>query len=56
MTKKGLTALSLVSLAACLAAPVLRFLGKISPESYKLIFLAASVSWFVFATLWARRR
>jgi hypothetical protein len=56
MAKKWLPALSLLSLAVCLAAPVMRFLGKISLESYKLIFLAASFGWFVFATLWTRRR
>jgi hypothetical protein len=38
------------------AAPVIHFLGKLSSDSSKLVFLAASVGWFVFATLWARRR
>jgi hypothetical protein len=56
MTKKWRPALALVSLAGCLAAPILHFLGKLSSDSYKLVFLAASVGWFVFATLWARRR
>jgi hypothetical protein len=56
MTKKWLPALSLVSLAGCLAAPVIHFLGKLSSDGSKLVFLAASVGWFVFATLWARRR
>ncbi len=56
MDKKWLPALSLVSLAACLAAPVMHFLGKLSSEGYKLVFLAASIGWFVFATLWARRK
>jgi hypothetical protein len=56
MAKKWLPALSLISLAGCLAVPVLHFLGKLSSDSYKLVFLAASVGWFVFATLWARRK
>jgi len=56
MRKKWMSALSLVSLAGCLAAPVLHFLGKLGSDAYKLIFLAASVGWFVFATLWIRRR
>jgi len=56
MDKKWLPALSLISLAVCLAAPIMRFLGKISSESYKLVFLAASIGWFVFATFWSRRK
>jgi hypothetical protein len=56
MAKKGWAALSLISLATCLVAPLLHFLGKLGSGSYKLVFLAASAGWFVFATLWARRR
>jgi hypothetical protein len=56
MTNKWRPALSLVSLAGCLAAAVLHFLGKLSSDSYKMVFLAASVGWFIFATLWARRK
>ena len=56
MAKKWLPALSLISLAGCLAVPVLHFLGKLSSDSYKLVFWAASVGCFVFAPLWARRR
>jgi hypothetical protein len=56
MTRKGWAALSLFSLAGCLAAPVLHFLGKLGSGSYKLVFLAASAGWFVFATLWASHR
>jgi hypothetical protein len=41
---------------ACLAAPVLHFLGKLSLEGNKRLFLAASVGWFVLAPLWSRRR
>jgi hypothetical protein len=56
MTKRWLWVLSMVSLAACLAAPILRFMGKLSSGSTNLIFLGASVGWFVFATLRARLR
>jgi hypothetical protein len=43
----------MVSLAVCLAAPLLYFLGSWSEARFKLILLIASVGWFVFATLWA---
>lgn len=56
MKKIWLPVISLLSLAGCLAAPVLHFLGRLSTKNHKLIFLAASVAWFVFATLWTRRR
>jgi hypothetical protein len=41
--------MAVLSLAACLAAPVLFFLGRISEASYKTAFLIASIGWFVFA-------
>jgi hypothetical protein len=47
---------SLLSLAVCLLAPVLFFLGKFTEHNYKLVFLIASLAWFIFATLWARKR
>jgi hypothetical protein len=56
MTKKLSIILSLASLITCLAAPILHFLGKMSAETYKLVFMIASLGWFVFATLWARPR
>jgi hypothetical protein len=47
---KNLTSgLAVLSLVACLAAPVLFFLGRISEKSYKAAFLIASIGWFVFA-------
>jgi len=46
----------MASLAGCLAAPVLHFLGKLSSDATKLLFLAASAGWFVFATFWFRRK
>ena len=47
---KGLAGgLALLCLAACLAAPVLYFLGRITEASYKTAFLVASIGYFVFA-------
>jgi hypothetical protein len=45
-----------MSLALCLAAPILHFLGRLSAQDFRLVFLTASVGWFVFATLWANAR
>jgi hypothetical protein len=47
---------SLLSLGVCLLAPVLFFLGKFTEKNYKLVFLIASIAWFIFATLWAREK
>ncbi len=41
---------ALISLAICLAAPVLFFLGQIPERAYKTVFLMASIAWFVLAT------
>jgi hypothetical protein len=41
--------LALLSLAGCLAMGVLVFLGKVSDATFKTVFLAASVLWFVFS-------
>ena len=41
--------LAILSLIACLAAPVLFFLGRVSEGTYKAAFLVASIAWFVFA-------
>lgn len=47
---KNLTGgLAVLSLVACLAAPILFFLGRISETSYKTVFLIASIAWFFFA-------
>jgi hypothetical protein len=45
--------LSLISLAICLAFPVMRFLERISAERYKIGLVFASIAWFIFASLWA---
>jgi hypothetical protein len=41
--------LALLSLAVCLATPVLYFLGRVSEGAFKAAFLIASIGWFVFA-------
>lgn len=48
--------LALGSLAVCLLSALGYFLGKLLASEYKLIFFIASLTWFIFATLWARRR
>lgn len=53
MRKMVCAVLSLVSLSACLLSSVLYFLGTLSAGSYKLILLAASIGWFIFASLWS---
>lgn len=53
MTSRSLKSLAgglaLLSLAACLAAPVLYFLGRITEAGYKTAFLVASIGYFIFA-------
>lgn len=44
---------SVLSLAACLAAPCLYFSGRFSEARFKLVLLIASAGYFVFATLWS---
>lgn len=56
MAKIALGALSLASLAACLGAAILHFLGWLMTADFRLIFLLSSIGWFVFATLWAKSR
>ena len=47
---------ALVSLAACLVAPVLYFAGRVEVESYKTVFLIASIAWFIAATVYDAQR
>jgi hypothetical protein len=54
--KPILAVLSLASLGTCLAAPFLYFFGSLTMEAYKGLLLAASLTYFFFATLWATRR
>lgn len=43
--------IALFSLMLCLAAPYLYFLGRMSERGYKLLFLLASIAWFLFSVL-----
>lgn len=56
MLRTGSGLIALLSLAACLAAPVMHFQGTLDAGGYQRIFLVASLGWFVFATIWASRR
>jgi len=53
MRKAWLGLAAVLSLAACLAAPVLYFLDIFSEPRFKLVLLVASAGWFVFAALWS---
>lgn len=54
---KTLTALlSILSLAICLGAPVLFFLGILTEARFKTALLIASLAWFLLATSWASLR
>ena len=50
--KKYFTIMAVLSLVACLAAPVLRFLDLLSESGFRLAFLLASLAWFIAATVW----
>jgi hypothetical protein len=54
--KALLAAASILSLALCLAVPVLCFLGVLPEASYKLALLLASLAWFFLATSWSSYR
>ncbi len=53
---KLVAAVSLLSLAACLAAPIAYFLGAADVTTYKRLLFVFSVIWFVAATAWASRK
>jgi hypothetical protein len=54
--KTLLAVAAVLSLAVCLASPVLFFLGKLSEAGFKLALVPASLAWFVLAALWAAAR
>ncbi len=56
MIKPIASVVALVSLAACLVAPVMYFVGRVEIDSYKTIFLIASLVWFVAAAVYDRQR
>jgi len=47
---------SILSLALCLAAPILFFRGFLPEKDFKLALLLASLAWFFLATTWASLR
>jgi len=49
--KRYYTITAALSLVACLAAPVLRFLGLLTERGFQLAFLLASLAWFIAATM-----
>lgn len=55
MYKKLIIIISLASLATCLGAPILYYLGEVTEAGFKSTFLFASILWFVFATLWSAK-
>jgi len=54
--RKAALVLALLSLAACLAAPLAYFRGGLSEDAMKTLFLLASVVWFAAAGFWAAKR
>ena len=56
MIKPIASVVALVSLAACLVAPVMYFAGRVEIDSYKAVFLIASIAWFVAAAVYDRQR
>lgn len=46
------TILALAGLGLCLASPILYFVGKVGEDNFKNLFLIASISWFIFGSLW----
>ena len=55
MKRRLFAVLALLSLAFCLAFPILRFLGRVSEASFRSGLLIASIGWFVFAPLWSHK-
>ncbi len=47
--------ISLLSIATCLAAPILYFYGYLSADAFKQLFAGASVLWFISATVWVEQ-
>ena len=50
------TATAALSLAACLAAPVLRFMNLLSDRDFQVSFLLASLAWFIAAAVRVSRK
>ncbi|MFN7938105.1 MAG: hypothetical protein U0R19_32550 [Bryobacteraceae bacterium] len=48
--------LAIASLGLGLYAAIAFFLGTLPQQSYQNLLLGATLSWFVFATMWASRK
>jgi hypothetical protein len=48
--------LAALSLGACLAAPILFFLGRMDAGSYRGVLLAGTLGWFLCAVFLTARR
>jgi hypothetical protein len=48
--------LALLSLAACLVAPVAYFRGSLPEDPMKNLFLLSTVVWFAASGFWSARR
>ena len=46
MTRILIIAAAAASMLACLSAPALYFLGRLSPEGYRTLLLLGSAGWF----------
>jgi len=55
MIRKVCLWMAILSLLACLATPLLYFLGRMEMSTYKALLAVATGSWFIFATAWATR-
>ncbi len=56
MIKTIAAVVALLSLAFCLAVPVWYFQGEYSLNTYKTLFLVASIGWFLAAVVYDARR
>ena len=56
MTKRVLGWLAAASLLACLAVPLLHFIGRLGAPAYEKALAGVSLGWFVSATAWSAKR
>jgi len=56
MKRRQVAILALLSLAFCLAFPVMHFLGRLTVTEFRTDLLLASLGWFIFAPLWILKK
>jgi len=54
--KPVLVSISFLALAACLVSSIFCANYRISPETNKMVLLAATIVWFVVTPFWMRRK